>query len=155
TRTEDGVVTASIDLEDKNHLQGEVLTESLPVLIGGRVETLKFADLRGVKFPRPKVTSFWAVLFGLFTLAVMEIVLGCDNVIFLVVVADRLPPPDRPRARKVGLVLALGTRILLLLVLSWLIGLTRPLFTLPRLPFLESPDARDVSIRDLILFLGG
>ena len=55
---------------------------------------------------------------ALLALTAMEIVLGIDNVIFLAIVADRLPPEQRPRARKIGLMAALGTRLLLLLSLS-------------------------------------
>jgi predicted tellurium resistance membrane protein TerC len=154
-RTEDGVVTAVVELDDRIRLTGELLTDRIPLTVGEKVEALKAAELRGVKFPKPRAGTFWAIVFGLLTLAVMEIVLGIDNVIFLVIVADKLPEAQRPRGRRIGLVLALGTRILLLLFLSWLIGLTRPLFTLPRLPFLEAPDARDVSVRDLILLAGG
>jgi predicted tellurium resistance membrane protein TerC len=154
-RAEDGVVTATVELDDRSRLTGELLTERIPLRVGDNAFDLKTADLREVKFPKPGATTLWAIVFGLLTLAVMEIVLGVDNVIFLVIVAGKLPEAQRPKARKIGLVLALGTRLLLLFFLSWLIGLTRPLFTLPKLPFFESPDARDVSVRDLILFGGG
>ncbi|HEY2786640.1 MAG TPA: TerC family protein [Fimbriiglobus sp.] len=154
-RSEDGEVTAVIELDDRTRLQGKLLNDFLPVQVGDRVVKLVPAEIREVKFPKPKNGSLWAIFIGLLTLAIMEVVLGIDNVIFLVIVADNLPESQRPRARKVGLILALGTRILLLLTLTWLIGLTRPLFTLPRLPFLEAPDARDISVRDLVLFFGG
>jgi predicted tellurium resistance membrane protein TerC len=154
-RAEDGVVTAAVELDDRTHLTGEILTGTFPLRVGDKVFDLATADLRVVKFPKPQATTVWAIVFGLFTLAVMEIVLGVDNVIFLAIVAGKLPEAQRPNARRIGLVLALGTRLLLLFFLSWLIGLTRPLFTLPKLPFFEAPDARDVSVRDLILFGGG
>lgn len=83
---------------------------------------------------------------GLLTLTVLEIVLGIDNLVFISILSGKLPPDRQPLARRVGLALAMGTRILLLLTLSWLIGLTRPLFTV--LSF-------DVSGKDLILLLGG
>lgn len=84
-------------------------------------------------------------LLGLLTLTTLEIVLGIDNIIFISILSDRLPPEQRGRARKVGLILALVSRILLLFSLSWMIKLTEPLFHLVR-PF---------SGRDLILLVGG
>jgi len=80
------------------------------------------------------------------TLVVLEIVLGVDNVIFISILAGRLPPGQQRRARSTGLALAVISRILLLFSLSWVIGLTRPLFTL---------FALEVSGRDLILIVGG
>jgi predicted tellurium resistance membrane protein TerC len=83
---------------------------------------------------------------ALFTLTVMEIVLGVDNVIFISVLVQRLPAGQRDRARTVGLVLAMGMRILLLLTISFIAGLTQALFTIGDHP---------VSVRDLILGVGG
>ena len=80
------------------------------------------------------------------TLTVLEIVLGIDNIVFISVLADRLPKEDRERARHLGLAAAMLSRILLLLSLSWIIGLTQPLFGV-----LE----REVSGRDLVLIAGG
>src|SRR5215204_805463 len=90
---------------------------------------------------------------GLLTLTVLEIVLGVDNIIFISILAGKLPLEQQARARQVGLGLALITRILLLLSLSWLVGLTVPLFELP-LPFLTD-ETRGISGRDLVLLLGG
>lgn len=90
---------------------------------------------------------------GLLTLTVLEIVLGIDNIIFISILAGKLPAAQQARARQVGLGLALITRILLLLSLSWLIGLTAPLFQIP-LGFL-SEEARSISGRDLVLLIGG
>ena len=86
------------------------------------------------------------VLIGLATLIVLEIVLGIDNLVFIAILADRLPPHQRDRARIIGLSLALVMRLALLVGISWLVGLTTPLFTID--PF--SPSGRD-----LILLLGG
>jgi predicted tellurium resistance membrane protein TerC len=86
-------------------------------------------------------------LVALLTLTALEIVLGVDNLVFISIISGRLPASQQPVARKVGLLLALGTRVALLFTLSWMMGLTRPLV---RLPF-----AGDVSGRDLILLLGG
>jgi predicted tellurium resistance membrane protein TerC len=86
-------------------------------------------------------------LVALLTLTALEIVLGVDNLVFISIISGRLPAAQQPLARKVGLLLALGTRVALLFTLSWMMGLTRPLV---RLPF-----AGDVSGRDLILLLGG
>ncbi len=83
---------------------------------------------------------------ALLTLTVLEIVLGIDNVIFISILAGKLPAAQRPRARRIGLALAMLTRIALLLSLAWIIRLTRPLFGL-----FDHP----VSGRDLILIVGG
>jgi predicted tellurium resistance membrane protein TerC len=83
---------------------------------------------------------------GLVTLTVLEIVLGIDNVIFISILAGRLPTATQARARRVGLGLAMVMRVLLLLSLTWIMGLTRPLFAV--LGF-------DVTGRALILIAGG
>lgn len=83
---------------------------------------------------------------ALATLTALEIVLGIDNIIFISILVGRLPPAQRNRARLIGLSLAMGTRILLLLSLAWVMGLTTPLF---------EAFGREVSGRDLILLLGG
>jgi len=80
------------------------------------------------------------------TLLLLEIVLGIDNVVFISILAGRLPEHQQARARVIGLSLALITRLLLLASLSWVIGLTAPLFTLA---------GQEISGRDLILLLGG
>ena len=68
----------------------------------------------------------WA---SLLTLTLLEIVLGIDNVIFLSIVSGRLPEARRPRARTIGLALAAAMRIVLLFSITWIIGLTRPIFS--------------------------
>ena len=83
---------------------------------------------------------------ALATLTVLEIVLGIDNIIFISVLADRLPAQQRPKARQLGLALAMVTRILLLFSISWIMRLTTPLFALFQ---------HEVSGRDLILIVGG
>jgi predicted tellurium resistance membrane protein TerC len=83
---------------------------------------------------------------ALLTLTVLEIVLGIDNVIFISILVQRLPAAVRDRARRIGLGLAMGMRILLLLTISWIIGLTEPVFT---------QFGRGFSWRDLILITGG
>lgn len=87
-----------------------------------------------------------AIWVGLFTLIVLEIVLGIDNLVFIAILADKLPPEQREKARVIGLSLALVMRLGLLSVMSWLVTLTTPLFSLGPLSF---------SGRDLILLLGG
>lgn len=89
---------------------------------------------------------------GLLTLTLLEIVLGIDNVVFISILAGRLPEADRDRARKVGLALALITRILLLLSIGWIVGLTA---VIAELPFGQTEEMRQISWRDVILFLGG
>ncbi len=83
---------------------------------------------------------------ALATLTLLEIVLGIDNIVFISVLVGRLPEAQRQRARIVGLSLAMGMRILLLLLLSWIMGLSAVLFTLLDIEF---------SGRDLILLGGG
>jgi len=83
---------------------------------------------------------------ALATLTVLELVLGIDNVIFISILAGKLPPVQQPRARVVGLAAAMLTRLLLLLSLAWMIRLTAPLVTI---------GGRPISGRDLILLLGG
>jgi predicted tellurium resistance membrane protein TerC len=85
-------------------------------------------------------------LIALFTLTALEIVLGIDNIVFISILADKLPKSQQVLGRRSGLALAMITRILLLLSLSWIIRLTQPLFTVYSLA---------ISGRDLILLLGG
>ena len=65
------------------------------------------------------------------TLSVMEIVLGIDNIIFISIIVGKLPEPAATRARQIGLLLALVFRVILLFAITWIIGLTMPVFTLP------------------------
>ena len=85
---------------------------------------------------------------ALFTLIVLELVLGVDNVIFISILAGKLPHNDQQRARTTGIMLAVITRVLLLLSLSWVISLEEALFTLPYFDI-------GISGRDLILLVGG
>ncbi len=87
--------------------------------------------------------SIWA---GLLTLIVLEIVLGIDNLVFIAILADKLPPKQRDKARLIGLSLALVMRLGLLSLISWMVTLTRPLFSVMDFSF---------SGRDLILLFGG
>ena len=87
-----------------------------------------------------------AIWMAFFTLAALEIVLGIDNVIFISILAAKLPREQQERARKLGLALAAITRLLLLFSLAWIMGLTQPLFTVAGM---------EISLRDLILLAGG
>ena len=87
--------------------------------------------------------SIWV---GLLTLVVLEIVLGIDNLVFIAILADKLPPKQRDKARLIGLSLALFMRLGLLSVISWMVTLTKPLFSIADFSF---------SGRDLIMLLGG
>ena len=94
----------------------------------------------------------------LITLTGMEIVLGIDNIVFIAIIAGRLPPERQQAARRLGLLMALGTRLLLLLALSWVLGLTHPLFALSDLGVPAdwlSPTTNEISGRDLLLIGGG
>jgi predicted tellurium resistance membrane protein TerC len=86
------------------------------------------------------------ILIALATLTFLEIVLGVDNIIFISILSGKLPPADQPRARRLGLIGAMLTRILLLMSLAWIVKLTAPLFSLI---------GHEISGRDLILILGG
>ncbi len=83
---------------------------------------------------------------ALATLMALEIVLGIDNIIFISILVGRLPDKQRNRARKIGLSLAMGTRLLLLFSLAWIMGLVEPLFNVFDM---------EVSGRDIILIVGG
>jgi predicted tellurium resistance membrane protein TerC len=85
-------------------------------------------------------------LVALITLTVLEVVLGIDNVIFISILAGKLPKQDQERARRIGLIAAMVMRILLLMSIAWIIRLTAPLFSILDHPF---------SGRDLILSVGG
>ncbi|MGE4292571.1 MAG: TerC family protein [Desulfovibrio sp.] len=85
-------------------------------------------------------------LLALLTLTGLEVVLGIDNIVFIVVVAGKLPVAQQPLARNLGLGIAMVSRIALLLGITWIMGLTAPLF---------SVFAHVVSGRDLVLLLGG
>ena len=80
------------------------------------------------------------------TLTLLELVLGIDNIIFISILVDKLPPEKRVLARRLGLFMAMFMRIGLLLVLSWIVGLVAPLFTVA---------GKEISGRDLILIAGG
>ena len=86
------------------------------------------------------------VWVGLLTLVALEVVLGVDNLIFIAILADKLPPEKRDRARIIGLSLALFMRLALLASISWVMSLTTPVLSFWRL---------EISWRDLILIAGG
>ena len=83
---------------------------------------------------------------ALATLTALELVLGIDNIVFISILVDKLPPEQQKRARQIGLFLAMFMRVGLLLVLSWIVGLVAPLFTVL---------GQEISGRDLILIGGG
>lgn len=87
--------------------------------------------------------SMWV---GLITLVILEIVLGIDNIVFIVILADKLPTKKRDRARVIGLSIALVLRLCLLSLISWIVTLTQPLVSIDKFTF---------SGRDIILLLGG
>jgi predicted tellurium resistance membrane protein TerC len=88
----------------------------------------------------------WNNAAALATLALMEIVLGVDNIVFIAVVTERLPRSQQPMARRLGLAAALITRLMLLFTISWFASLTTPLFTLLGHAF---------SVKDLVMLFGG
>lgn len=86
------------------------------------------------------------ILLSLLTLTVLEVVLGIDNLVFIAVLVGKLPPERRALARRIGIALALITRLMLLAAIGWIIGLTATAFTV---------FGHAVSWRDLVLILGG
>lgn len=101
---------------------------------------------------------------ALIALTAMEIVLGIDNIVFIAVLSDRLPPDERSKGRKLGLIMALVTRLLLLGSISWIMGLKAPVFSwielgAPDAWFLHdgriNEDFATVSWKDLVLLGGG
>lgn len=99
-------------------------------------------------------------LIGLVALTLMEIVLGIDNIVFIVILTGRLPVSQQKSARRLGLLAAMGMRVLLLLVLSAILGLTKDVFELTSLGIPaawlgDSQEVIGISVRDLILLVGG
>jgi predicted tellurium resistance membrane protein TerC len=97
-------------------------------------------------------------LISLLTLSVLEIVLGIDNIVFISIMAGKLPPEKQKKARRLGLTLAMFIRILLLLSISWIMSLTTPLFNVGEWIGIQNPkwlEATAISGRDLILLIGG
>lgn len=100
---------------------------------------------------------------ALLTLAALEIVLGIDNIIFIAILTGKLPEHQRAKARQLGLLLAMGMRIVLLLAITWVLKLTTPLFTIPFLTQhvvdaatgIERTVPIAISGKDLVLLLGG
>nr|MBA4771135.1 TerC family protein [Sphingobium sp.] len=100
-----------------------------------------------------------AALAALIALVVMEVVLGIDNLVFISILTNKLPEAQRPKARRIGIGLALGMRLVLLSMIAWLVGLTQPVIDLG---FSGPPDMHGAptfetqfSWRDLILIAGG
>ncbi len=100
---------------------------------------------------------------ALFTLTMLEIVLGIDNIVFISILVDRLPEEKRKQGRLLGLGLAMGARMVLLLSITWIMSMQKPLFEIPILPALWDmmPSAKEhagmlrISVKDLILLVGG
>ncbi len=87
-----------------------------------------------------------AIWIAFLTLTLLELVLGIDNIVFISILAGKLPKEQQEKARYIGLTLALVMRVILLFSLSWIIGLTAPLFTV---------FGQEISGRDLVLIIGG
>ncbi|RZL19339.1 MAG: TerC family protein [Pedobacter sp.] len=95
---------------------------------------------------------------SLLTLTVLEIVLGIDNIVFISILSGKLPEHQQKKARQVGLALAMITRVLLLLSLTWIMKLTAPIFNLGELISISDSEwlgKLAISGRDLILIIGG
>lgn len=102
-------------------------------------------------------------LIALVALTAMEIVLGIDNIVFISVVSSRLPQHQQQLARRIGLLAAMGTRIVLLLAITWIVKADNPFFSLTALPLpafaaewlAEHKEVNGISVRDLIVLGGG
>jgi predicted tellurium resistance membrane protein TerC len=94
-----------------------------------------------------------SVITALLTLTFLEIILGVDNIIFISIVSNKLPESQQPRARTIGLLLAMFFRVGLLFGITWLIGLTQPLFNIPF--FKDEGKPIGISWKDIILIAGG
>lgn len=90
-------------------------------------------------------------LLALTTLTALEVVLGIDNIVFIAILSSKLPPEKRNKARRLGLLAAMIMRIVLLLCISWIMGLTKTLFDVAWL----GDEAGEITGKDLILFVGG
>jgi predicted tellurium resistance membrane protein TerC len=94
-------------------------------------------------------------LVALLTLTLLEIVLGIDNIVFIAILVAKLPPEKQASARRIGLTLAMLMRIILLLAISWIMGLTKDVFWVPAFWTGAGGDYQGVNGRDLILLIGG
>ncbi len=111
----------------------------------------------------PAGSGWIGLAIALIALTAMEIVLGIDNIVFLSIVTSKLPADQQKKARFIGLALALIMRVLLLMLIQYIVGLTAPIFQLDQaLPFLDTwlnteqrEEINNVSWRDLILLGGG
>ena len=99
-------------------------------------------------------TEAWAAFL---TLVIMEIILGVDNIVFISIQTDKLPPEQQKKGRNLGLLFALFTRIVLLLSITWVMTLTTPLFNLADWFGIDGEwhERLSISGRDLILMIGG
>ena len=110
----------------------------------------------------PEIPTLLTHIIALVALTLMEIVLGIDNIVFISVVTSRLPEKDQPSARRIGLAAAMGTRILLLLTIFWIMKLTQGAFTLESFgiatDWLKQEANHEINVvtwKDLILVAGG
>jgi predicted tellurium resistance membrane protein TerC len=135
------------------------------------------AQLLAAAVSMPEITGPWYASAdawaALFTLTLLEIVLGIDNIVFISILVDRLPLDQRKKARVIGLGLAMVMRLLLLFTLTWIMGLIQPLFSIPIHPAIQEPlfgkpgqsetatalaagsGMLGISLKDLILLGGG
>jgi predicted tellurium resistance membrane protein TerC len=95
------------------------------------------------------------IWIGLVTLTILEIVLGIDNIIFISILAGKLPAEQQPKARQLGLVIAMVTRIVLLMGIGVILRLTQPLFANPVAALMGHADDTGISVKDLVLIAGG
>lgn len=102
------------------------------------------------------VFSDSAAWVSLLTLTFLEVVLGIDNIIFISIISNRLPVHQQKRVRNYGLLLAMGFRLLLLLSITWILGFTAPLISIPPVKYIDLLKVGlEISIKDLILMAGG
>lgn len=98
-----------------------------------------------------------AAWISLATLTLLEVVLGIDNIVFISILAGKLPANQQDKARKMGLMIAMATRVLLLMMIGLILGMNEPIFTIPWLGTVEgSTELRGaISVKDIVLLVGG
>ena len=118
-----------------------MMTSLLPLLAFADPSTATAVTGTGDLFTVPSLIAAAA-------LTLMEIVLGVDNIVFIAIIAGRVPEGKRARLRTIGLVISVVLRVVMLFGISWIIGMTKPLFTMP---YLDHP----MTLKDLLLLAGG
>ncbi|HSI83321.1 MAG: TerC family protein [Candidatus Methylacidiphilales bacterium] len=116
---------------------------------------MNFIDLYPLAAAAVSTDTAVGIILSLVTLTILEIVLGIDNVIFIAILAGKLPEHERDKARNIGLGLALVMRVLLLMSLSYVIALKDPIYTIDLPAYGIDDKPFGITVRDIVLFAGG